>query len=308
MKRQHIILDEKTDLLMKVIKRVHDAGGSNDDLSEDALNKRRAEQEHFAKLIAPSIGVEIQHASLNNVPCQWTKLKVPHQAHKIILYCHGGGFTCGGLDYAAILSGKLCQHTGFDVFSYAYRLAPEHPYPAAIEDTMAVWDGLMQQGYGARDVFVAGDSAGGNLALSLVLKLKQSGRLLPGALILFSPWTDMTSSGSSYKKYVDLDPIVSPHYIEVVKRAYAGEDADFTKSCFSPLFGDLTNFPPTLIQVGENEILQSDSQKLAKLLRQNGNIASLEIYKGGWHVFQQMPIPKASKAMEDVKDFLYKLG
>lgn len=307
MKKPHINLDEKTDLLMKVIKTMHDAGGNNEDVSTSALQKRRSEQERFAKLIAPSIGVETQHATLNNIPCQWTKLKTPHKSDHVILYCHGGGFTCGGLEYAAILAGKLSLHTGFDVFSYAYRLAPEYPYPAAIDDTMAVWDALMMQGYGAKDIYVAGDSAGGNLALSLVLKLKQTGRILPGALILFSPWTDMTSSGSSYKKFAEVDPIVSMSYIEAVKHAYAGPDADFSKACFSPLFGDLTDFPPTLIQVGENEILQSDSQSLAKNLRAQGGIASLEIYKGGWHVFQQMPIPKASKALDDVRDFLYRL-
>ena len=148
-----------------------------------------------------------------------------------------------------------------DVFSFDYRLAPENPYPAATEDAMKAWNHLMLHGYGARDVIVAGDSAGGNLALSLVHKLKQENRLLPRGLVLFSPWTDLTCSGKTYETRKMVDPILSKKYIEDMIQNYApGENLD--NPLISPLFGSFEGFPPTYIQVGDNEILLADAISL----------------------------------------------
>ena len=163
------------------------------------------------------------------------------------------------------MSSKLAHVTGYDVLSFEYRLAPEHPYPAAVEDAMRAWDYLMYQGYGAENVTVAGDSAGGNLALVLCRRLKAAGRRMPRALLLMSPWTDMTMSGASYRERVESDPMLTPEYIEAVRRAYAG-DRDLHDPDLSPLLGDLGSFPPTLIQVGDHEILYSDSASLAAAL------------------------------------------
>ena len=124
----------------------------------------------------------------------------------VILYLHGGGYTCGSLEYAKGFASTLATECGVRVFCAAYRLAPEHPFPAAVDDAMKAWDHLMRQGYGARDVVVAGDSAGGNLALVLCLKLRSEGRMLPGALLLMSPWTDMTMSGESLRERAGIDP------------------------------------------------------------------------------------------------------
>ena len=146
----------------------------------------------------------------------------------------------------------------------------------------------MYMGYGARDVIVAGDSAGGNLALELALKLKEQGRAQPRGLLLFSPWTDMTASGKSY-------------------RTYTGPDADWTRPCYSPLFADLRGLPPTLVQVGTNEILKSDSERLVESLQKAGVYAQLEIYPECWHVFQQMPVHRAAMAMESAGRFVQKI-
>ena len=225
----------------------------------------------------------------------------------VILYLHGGGYTCGQLGYARILASKLALATGFDVLSFEYRLAPEHPFPAAIEDAVAMWDYLMYMGYGARDVIVAGDSAGGNLALELALKLKEQGRAQPRGLVLFSPWTDMTASGKSYRTCKTLDPMLTMEYIAAVREAYTGPDADWSRPCYSPLFADLRGLPPTLVQVGTNEILKSDSERLVENLQKAGVYAQLEVYPECWHVFQQMPIRRAAVAMESAGRFVQRI-
>ena len=171
---------------------------------------------------------------------------------------------------------------------------------------MQAWDYLMYQGYGAENVMVAGDSAGGNLALVLCRRLKAAGRRMPRALLLMSPWTDMTMSGASYRERVESDPMLTPEYIEAVRRAYAG-DRDLHDPDLSPLLGDLGSFPPTLIQVGDHEILYSDSASLAAALRAAHVPCRLEVSEGMWHVFQMFPIKKAAAAMESAARFLLEL-
>ena len=171
---------------------------------------------------------------------------------------------------------------------------------------MRAWDYLMYQGYGAENVTAAGDSAGGNLALVLCRRLKAAGRRMPRALLLMSPWTDMTMSGASYRERVESDPMLTPEYIEAVRRAYAG-DRDLHDPDLSPLLGDLGNFPPTLIQVGDHEILYSDSASLAAALRAAHVPCRLEVSEGMWHVFQMFPIKKAAAAMESAARFLLEL-
>ena len=202
-----------------------------------------------------------------------------------------------------ILASKLAHVSGYPVLAFEYRLAPEYPYPAAVEDAVSAWDYLMYQGFGARDVVLAGDSAGGNLALVLTHLLKQSGRRLPRALALFSPWTDMTASGKSYQERAGLDPVLTLNYIYAVRDAYA-RGQDFNDFRLSPLFGDLNGFPPTLIQAGTNELLLSDSVRLRDRLVQAGVPCKLEVWTDLWHVFQMFPMKKANEAMESVGRFL----
>lgn len=293
--------------MMRAIKAIHSAAadGSTD---PESLARQRAGQNLFAKLVTPTLGIRAEGFAINDrLPAEWVRLEVGHDRRHVILYCHGGGYTCGRLEYARILASKLALHTGFDVLSFEYRLAPEVPYPAQLEDALAAWDHLMYQGYGARDIIVAGDSAGGNLALELALKLKAQHRQQPRALVLMSPWTDMTMRGASYTECRELDPMLTQDYIRSVRAAYAGADANFADPAFSPLFADLTGLPPMLIQVGTHEILRSDSEELAKSLRRQGGYAVLEVYEECWHVFQQMPVRRAAAALEAVSNFVQKL-
>lgn len=289
--------------LMLTIKAVHTITG-NDDTSPELLEKQRNHMELFSKLVPAPLGLIRENLTINNIPALIVRAENSIIKNKLILYCHGGGYTCGKLGYAQILADKLCKHTGIPVLAFEYRLAPENPYPAALNDCISIWDYLMLKGYGSNDIIVAGDSAGGNLALELCLSLQDASRHLPRALILMSPWTDMTMSQNTYQTMADKDPIVTHKYVDSVRKAYAGANADFKNHGLSPIFSSLKNFPPTLIQVGSNEILKGDSEALAKKLLKNGNFVKLTIYKKSWHVFQQMPTAIAASAMNEISSFV----
>lgn len=290
------------DPLMKALKAVNSISGKG--VSEEELKKHRSAMEHAAKLATPTGNLSVESFLVGNIECEWVKSDLAHNPSAVILYAHGGGYTCGGLSYARILAAKMALHTGLSVISFAYRLAPEHPYPAALDDAREVWDYLMHLGYGANQVLLAGDSAGGNLVLALTQELAATHRMKPRALLLFSPWTDMTALSESYETYKDKDPILTKDYVLAMRDAYIGTDADPADAKYSPIYGNFTDFPPTLVQVGKNEILQEDSVKLAKRINKAGGRATLEIYKDGWHVFQQMPLPQATKAMRAVGDYV----
>lgn len=295
--------EEKMDLLMRTIKAVHSTADA-EVLNVEELNKKRNATEQFSKLIAPKLQVKIDDFMVADISCELVTPGFPHRNDKVILYCHGGGYVSGGLGYARILARKLANNTGLKVYSFEYRLAPENMYPAALDDGMSVWNYLMLKGYGAKDIIIAGDSAGGNMALEMCLSLRKEERQLPGGLILFSPWTDMRACTSSYQTYKDKDPLLTYEYIVAVRDAYIGSDADPADEKYSPVMADFSGFPPTYIQVGSNEILRKDSEHLLKALKDKGVFAQIDVCKGGWHVYQQMPIHKATLAMEMVNEFI----
>ena len=191
--------------MMKAIKAVHSVTSTGSTQPED-LERQRAAQELFGRLVTPNLLINTTPITVNNVSAEWVRMNQGHDRRHVVLYCHGGGYTCGQLGYARVLASKLALSTGCDVLSFEYRLAPEAPYPSAIDDALRVWDYLMYMGIGAQDVIVAGDSAGGNLALELALAVKAQGRSQPRALVLMSPWTDMTMQGASYQKCAALHP------------------------------------------------------------------------------------------------------
>ena len=292
----------RLDPFLRALRAIHTAA-TPETMDVEDLEKQRRGQELLGRLIAPMAGMSWEPFSLDGMSCAWVRPQRGYDRRRAVLYCHGGGYTSGTLGYSRILSSKLAHVTGWEVLSFEYRLAPEHPYPAAVEDAMRAWDYLMYQGYGARDVVVAGDSAGGNLALVLTHLLKKAGRRLPRALILLSPWTDMTASGKSYQEREAIDPVLTLNYIYAVRDAYA-RGQDLSDPCLSPLFGDFTDFPPTLIQAGTNEILLSDSVRLRDRLIQAAVPCRLEVWSDLWHVFQMFPMKKANEAMESIGRFL----
>lgn len=284
--------------LMQLIKRMHGLVDKND------LEKKRQSQDYLGSILGSTKEVEYREVDIQGLYGEWVTVNRAHMKKHVILYCHGGGYSTGSSLYARMLTSKLAVSTSMDVLSFDYRLAPEHPYPAALEDAMKAWNYLMLLGYGARDVILAGDSAGGNLALALTLKLKEEGRLLPRGIVLMSPWVDMTSSGESYQEKAELDPILEKEYMERMIRSYVGE-RNRKDPLISPLFGDFAGFPPVAIQVGENEILLSDSLRLHEALVKANVSVKLDLFPGMWHVFQMSPLKTASEAMEQNAEFIY---
>lgn len=304
---------------MNLIKRMHGVVENVD------IEKHRQSQDHFGALLGNARDtiveeIEIPSFLCGETPCaanaahggqsgatihgEWTKVDRAHMKKYVVLYCHGGGYSTGSCVYARTLTGKLASSTSMDVLSFDYRLAPEHPYPAATQDAMRVWDYLMLLGYGARDIILAGDSAGGNLALSLMLRLKAEGRLLPRGVILMSPWTDLTSSGKSHSTRADIDPVLNAAYLQEMVTNYA-KGQELTDPYISPLFGDYEGFPPVYIQVGNNEVLLDDSVMLYKKLLKANVSVKLDVFKGMWHVFQMSPFKTAYEAMDKNAEFIY---
>lgn len=284
--------------LMNLIRKVHGL------VEKPDIDRHRQSQDRIGALLGTEKGVEYVPENVGEMSCEWVRVKRPRRKDRVILYCHGGGYSTGSAVYARTITSRLAEGTSMDVFCFNYRLAPEHPWPAALEDGLKAWDRLMFLGYGAKNVIVAGDSAGGNLALCLTLKLKEEGRILPGGLVLLSPWTDLTASGKSYQSREAVDPILNREYLERMTDNYAAGQ-DLKDPYISPLFGDPAGFPPVYIQVGDNEMLLSDSTSLYKKLRKAGVPAGIDVYKGMWHVFQMSPFKTAWEAMEKIAEFIY---
>lgn len=292
------VADKKSQNLMNLIRRVHGMVENPD------IEKHRQSQDHIGAILSNTKTLNYREVDVDGMYGEWVSVNRAHMKKYVILHCHGGGYSTGSSLYARTLTSKLAESTSMDVFCFDYRLAPEHPYPAATEDAMKAWNYLMLLGYGARDVVLTGDSAGGNLALSLTLKLKEEKRLLPRGIVLMSPWTDLTSSGKSFQTKADLDPVLDRPYIDRMVTAYA-EGQNLKEPLISPLFGEFGGFPPTYIQVGENEILLSDSLRLHQAFIDANVSVKIDVWPGMWHVFQMSPMKTAWNAMDKNAEFIY---
>lgn len=227
---------------------------------------------------------------------------------RAILQLHGGGYI-GPMKNIyrrfAVRYGKLSY--GADVLSVDYRVAPEHPFPAALMDAAAGYRWLVEEkGYEPGKIVIAGDSAGGGLALALVMYLKDQKMALPGGIIAMSPWTDVTLSGESYESNYEIDPLFGNSKENMLYQCSYIGDADPKNPWLSPLFGDFSGFPPMLMQVGEYEVLLSDTLSAAKKAREAGVKVRTSVYDGMFHVFQMGLdlIPESRAAWEEAGEFL----
>ena len=200
------------ELMMKAMKAFNFISGSS--AEEEDLKKHRESVEKMSRLVTPKDDVNIAHFKVGDIDCEAIRSCENFNPHYAIMYAHGGGYMSGGADYARILGTKLAIATGFTTVTFSYRLSPEHPYPAAIEDGMDVWNYLTRGVVSPTHLYLAGDSAGGNLALCLTQMLLSEGREVPKGLILFSPWTDMTGNAESYETNKDVDPVLSKEFVE----------------------------------------------------------------------------------------------
>lgn len=202
-----------------------------------------------------------------------------------VLYLHGGGYVMGGEGSHGKLMARFAKAAQAQVWLPDYRLAPEHPFPAALRDALAVYAALLEQGHAPSQIALAGDSAGGGLAVATAVAIRDSGLPLPASLVLLSPWVDLSLAGASLQTHVERDCLVHPQWLQACATAYRGARPANDPGC-SPLFADLRGLPPMLIQVGSEEVLLSDAERLADTATAAGVQVQLQQFDGLWHVFQ----------------------
>jgi acetyl esterase/lipase len=252
--------------------------------------------------LAPALptGARRQPGAMGGVQGEWiTSSGAPIGT---MLYLHGGGyFACSPATHRAITGGFA--NLGFAVFAAEYRLAPEHPFPAALEDALAAYKALLAEG-APQNLLLAGDSAGGGLVLATLLAAKAAGIPMPASALLFSPWTDLAATGKSLKSNLKRDPMLRGDRILEAASVYLN-GADPKNPLISPLYGDLAGLPPLFIQVGESEVLRDDSIRLAERARAANVPVQLKIWHNVPHVWQlfQGFLPEARLALAEASAF-----
>ncbi len=249
-------------------------------------------------------GISIQPVQAGGVPAEWVTDQSSNP-NRVILYFHGGGYTTGSPLTHRDLTGRLAHACQARVLAFDYRLAPEHPYPAAVEDALAAYRWLLGQGVEPKQIVLAGDSAGGGLVLALCLSLRETGEPQPAAVVGLSPWVDLSMSGESVTTRAKLDPVVNAAELGAHGKRYAGGN-DLRLPLISPLYADLHGLPPLLIHVGSHEVLLSDAAQLAERARTCGVDATLYIADGLWHVWHIYAsfVPEAGEAIEKIGEYI----
>lgn len=274
-----------------------------EDWEEGTIEEQRARQEKAVRLSRRlPLGIEYQRFQINSMPAAWfTPSEYDPGA---ILYLHGGAYSLGSINTHRELVGRFAEAVNKKILVIEYRLAPENPFPAALDDALTAYRWLLGQKINPDRLFLCGDSAGGGLALAALLALRDRKEMLPAGAICLSPWTDLTLSGPSLIKNASSDPILSREHL--VKKAawYAGSDT-LENPLISPLFGDFSNLPPLLFQVGNDEILLDDSTQAAEAARAAGVDVTLQVFDEMFHVFHMVPfLPETKKAFENIHVFI----
>lgn len=280
---------------------VRERAASRADLT---LEQRREAVDGNADIFPACTNVEVTPVSAGGVAAEWNVPQGSADA-ACILYFHGGGFVFGSPKSHRHLTTLLADSASMKCLSVDYRLAPEHPFPAALDDAVAAYKWLLDQNVPPQRIAVAGDSAGGGLALSLMVRLRELGVPLPAAAVLISPWTDLICERPSYASRAQADPSVTQTSLKDLAATYLGP-ADAATPLASPLMADLAGLPPCLVQVGECEVLLDDARDLATRMRQVGTVAELEVWGGMvhvWHALHPM-LAEGRQAIQRAADFL----
>jgi len=266
------------------------------------IHASRFIQQLGAARIALAKGVRREVVQANSLRCEWLIPEHP-QPTAVLLYLHGGGFVYGLYAAHRWMASYLAKSANIRTLAVDYRLAPEHPFPAALDDVLAAYRWLLTEGIAPHQIVVGGDSAGGTLTVALLLKLRDMGEPLPAAGFCLSPALDMEGTGETF--HSKADPLMRAKGARAMLRHYIG-NADVHNPYLAPIHGDLTGFPPLLIQVGGDEILRSDAERLAALSAKAGVPATLQIYPRMWHVWQLFVpfMPEAKDACDKIARFI----
>lgn len=265
----------------------------------------RRRMESLARLQPVPGGVSTQGVEADGIRAEWI-FPDSEARDRVILYIHGGAFVYGSPATHRPLIAKLALAGRLPALSLCYRLAPEHPFPAALEDCLAGYRWLISEGFAPNRIVVGGDSAGGNLTLALLLALREAGEPLPAGAFCFSPLTDLITVEGSRLTRAQADPIFGDlqHPERMVESYYRGQDP--RNPLLSPVYADLRGLPPLLVQVGEDEILLDDSVRVVERALSAGVDARVDVWPGMWHVFQAfgMFVPEAQQSIDQTGEFI----
>jgi acetyl esterase/lipase len=288
---------EQLQVVLRLIREGRAAQGDAPDVAT-----MRANMEATAAKPAPDVKVE--PIDVAGVPAEW--VTAPGAARDAaLLYLHGGGYVMGSCTTHRDLAARISRAAAAPVLLLDYRLAPEHPFPAAVDDATAAYRWLLAQGFAPGRLAIAGDSAGGGLTAATLLSLRDAGDALPAAAVLISPWTDLAATGKSLVARADRDPMVSAEGIVDLARAYLG-DTDPQHPYASPLYDDLSGLPPLLIHVGTDEVLFDDAARFAARACEAGVRVTFEPWEEMihvWHAFAPV-LPEGQAAIERLGRFV----
>jgi len=251
-----------------------------------SLAERRQRLDEVASADPVAADIRFEPAQIGGVPCEWS-LAPGNDASRVLVFLHGGGYCSGSIQSHRGMVAGAGRAAGIRTLAVGYRLAPEHPFPAALEDAQAVYRALLEQGLDPRRVAVGGDSAGGGLTLALMVSLRDAGKPLPACAWLVSPWVDLAMTGESLASKAHIDPLISKPYLQELADAYlAGGDP--TRPLVSPLHADLAGLPPLLVQVGSAETLLDDAVRISARAGAADVAVTLQVWPHmihAWHLW-----------------------
>ena len=290
-----------------VLEQILAAKRANPYASEKTIEQLREEHRSGGAKVPLPNETNYCKVDVGGIHCEWVE-SINAKSNQVFLFLHGGGYYRGSSEATRPTAAKVSKASGMRCLSVNYRLAPEHPFPAAIEDVYNSYRWLVDQGINAKNIVVGGISAGGGLTLALLLKLKQRKEVLPAGAVPISAWTDLTQSGPSMKDLAANDPIISKEYLDRMASYYLGNTPAKTPLA-SPLFGDISGFPPLLIQVGTAETMMDDSKRLAKRAIAAGVYVEFEPWQDmfhGWHGSAHI-LEEAEQAIQSIGRFCHKV-
>jgi epsilon-lactone hydrolase len=271
---------------------------------EANIETARQGLEALSALTPVTQDITVEKVEIEGIKAEW--VTAPNAVEdRVFLYLHGGAYIMGSCNTHRYLASKLSRSTAARVLVPEYRLAPEHPFPAAIVDAVSVYRWLLNSGVSSKNIVIGGDSAGGGLTLATLLSLKDTGDPLPALAVLLSPWTDMEGTGESMVTRAEVDPWLSPDATRLTPALYI-RDLDPRHPLVSPIYADLTGLPSLLVHVGNDEILLSDAARLVDRARAAGVEVSFKVWDDMWHVFQTFAIPEGQQAIDEIGEFITK--
>ena len=266
------------------LKNIIDAKLKNRYTAKKTIDQLRKETKDAGNIIPLPKNTKFKRVSVGNIDAEWI-ICGKFETDKIFMFMHGGGYYRGSIASTRATVARISAEAKVRCLSIEYRLAPEYPFPAAIDDTYTAYNWLLKEGVKSKNIIVSGQSAGGGLCLALLLKLKENFFSQPRGAVALSPWTDLTQSGKTMKTNADIDPVISKKYLDRMANLYLAKTPNTTPLA-SPLYGELSGLPPLLVQVGSAETMLDDSRRFAKKAKEAKVDVQIEVYKDmfhGWH-------------------------